>query len=302
VRVDDDIDALYAVSPDQFTATRKELAAAAKKRGDAEGAKRIAASRRPTVAAWVVNVLVRADGTARTRLGDLSERLRTAHASMDGTRIRELSREQRALVDQLVRTAFAAAELTQPSAALRDDVVGTLQAAVADPDVAARLGRLERAERWAGFGEFGTVTAVGVASKAGPKSTMSPKPPQGDPESGEGDADSALPVADLAADLAAAREHWSAAAATAEAARVAHSDAVALAAAGAAKLATARRRYEKLLESIDAAERAMNEADQQSTAADDAVTVAANQLSAADSDLDSANAELARLGTTSSRP
>ena len=46
-------------------ARRKELVAAAKKRGDADAAKVIGAARRPTTAAWVVNVLVRADATAR---------------------------------------------------------------------------------------------------------------------------------------------------------------------------------------------------------------------------------------------
>jgi hypothetical protein len=41
-----------------------------------------------------------------------------------------------------------------PSAALREDVIGTLQAAIADPDVAAELGRLSKAEQWSGFGGF----------------------------------------------------------------------------------------------------------------------------------------------------
>ena len=122
-----------------------------KKRGDAEAAKRIGAARRPTTAAWVVNALVAADGPPRSRLRDLGEQLRAAHAAMDGAEIRELSAAQRKLVDELVRTGFAAAGMSQPSAALRDDVVGTLQAAVADPDVAARLGPLEKAERWSGL-------------------------------------------------------------------------------------------------------------------------------------------------------
>ena len=109
---------------------------------------------------------MRCEGTARTRLTDLAERLRAAHASMDGSRIRELSAAQRRLVDELTRTGFAAAGLAQPSAALRDDVVGTLQAAIAAPDVLARLGSLAKAERWSGFGEFGEATTVGPALKS----------------------------------------------------------------------------------------------------------------------------------------
>ena len=65
--VEDDLDALYGVPPEEFTALRKELATAAKDRGDGEAARVIAAARRPTTAAWVVNELIRADPTARGR-------------------------------------------------------------------------------------------------------------------------------------------------------------------------------------------------------------------------------------------
>ena len=87
---------------------------------------------------------------------------------MDGEQIRELSREQRKLIEDLTRTAFDAAEVTNPSAALRDDVAGTLQAAIADPAVAARLGRLAKAEQWSGFGDFGAVAAVQRPTKQRP--------------------------------------------------------------------------------------------------------------------------------------
>ena len=70
-----DLDELYAVRPEEFTALRTKLLAAAKKLGDVDAAKRIAAARRPTTAAWVVNTLVRSDGSARDRLRNLGERL-----------------------------------------------------------------------------------------------------------------------------------------------------------------------------------------------------------------------------------
>src|SRR5262245_34185351 len=156
----DELDELYEVKPEEFTALRTELSAAAKKRGDAETAKQISAARRPTTAAWVVNRLAIRDPDTRTRLTGLGERLKDAHTAMDGDRIRELSREQRRLVDDVARAAFEEAELADPSGALRDDVIGTLQAAIADPDVAARLGRLTKAEQWSGFGEFGDTAMV----------------------------------------------------------------------------------------------------------------------------------------------
>lgn len=162
---DDPLDALYAARLQDFTVLRTELAGAAKKRGDTDVAKAIAAARKPTTAAWVVNRLVHADDGVRSRLTDLGERLRQAHAEMAGARIRELSAEQRRLVDDLVRIAFEEAELTDPSTSVRDDVTSTLQAAVADPDVAARLGRLAKAEQWFGFGEFGDTASVFTSSR-----------------------------------------------------------------------------------------------------------------------------------------
>lgn len=161
----DELDELYEIKPEEFTALRTKLAAAAKQRGDTDTAKQISAARKPTAAAWVVNRVALRDQDIRTRLAGLGERLRDAHAAMDGDRIRGLSAEQRRLVEDVARAAFEQAELADPSAALRDDVTGTLQAAIADPDVASRLGRLTRAERWSGFGEFGDTAMVFTSAR-----------------------------------------------------------------------------------------------------------------------------------------
>jgi hypothetical protein len=279
---EEDLDRLYGVDPAEFTELRKELVAAAKKRGDREAARTIGAARRPTTAAWVVNALVRADGAARGRLAEIGERLRAAHAAMDGAKIREASAAQRTLIDELTRTGFAAADVAHPSAALRDDVVGTLQAAVADPTVAARLGRLEKAERWSGFGEFGTVTAVGAAPKA--KAASPPKSsPKSSPKS---------PAGPDEREVAAARERVASAGRAARAAEQAKTEADEVLADRAAALATARRRYEKVLETVSAAERALSLADADhaeaqgaSQAADDALQAASSALAEADSDL-----------------
>lgn len=85
---------------------------------------------------------------------------------MDGDGIRALSAAQRRLIDELVRAGITAGGLTNPTTTLREDVTGTLQAAIADPDVLARLGHLAKAERWSGFGEFGDITAASTATKA----------------------------------------------------------------------------------------------------------------------------------------
>lgn len=182
-----DLDVLYAAKLADFTPLRTQLAAEAKRRGDIDTARHISAARKPTTAAHVVNVLVLSEPAARRRLTDLGERLRAAHAGMNGTLIRELTAQQRRLIDELARTAFEEAALTAPTAALRDDVTATLQAAIADPEVAARLGRLTKAEQWSGFGEFGD-TAIVFKPIRSRKTEAVPTPPAKEPGD-EGDAD-----------------------------------------------------------------------------------------------------------------
>lgn len=172
---DDELDELYRATLPEFTALRTRLTASAKQRGDAAAAKRISAARKPTQAAWVVNQLVHADADVRGRLTDLGERMRAAHTAMDGDAIRELTRRQRRLVDELTRSAFVVAGLPRPSATLREDVTATLQAAVADPDVAERLGRLVKAEQWQGFAEFGSSAAVSGARNTPRSARVVPK-------------------------------------------------------------------------------------------------------------------------------
>jgi hypothetical protein len=141
---------LYAADPDDFTARRTELAASARDAGEPAAAKQIAALRKPTRSAWVVNRLVRSDPEVRTRLGALAADLRAASA---GTRIKELTAARGRLVDELTRRALEVAELPAPPAALREEVTATLDAAIADPEVAASLGTLVRAAQYAGFGQ-----------------------------------------------------------------------------------------------------------------------------------------------------
>ncbi|OBF17429.1 hypothetical protein A5725_23995 [Mycobacterium kubicae] len=177
---DDELDQLYSAQPGEFTAQRTKLAAAAKKRGDADAAKRISGARKPTTAAWIVNRLALQHDEVRARLAELGDDLRAAHAAMDGDRIRDLSAEQHRLINELTRTALEDADVDNPSATLRDDVTGSLQAAIADPEVRARLGRLTKAERWSGFGGFGDALPVAAPDRT-QRRTDEPKPvpPQG---------------------------------------------------------------------------------------------------------------------------
>jgi hypothetical protein len=138
---------LYEADPDGFTARRQELADGAREAGQPAVAKQIAALRKPTRSAWVVNRLVRSDPEVRSRLDALGADLREA---ADGARLRELTTARSRLVDELTRAALAS--LPASPAALREEVTATLDAAIADPEVAGRLGSLARAEKYAGFG------------------------------------------------------------------------------------------------------------------------------------------------------
>ena len=164
-------DELYSADPGEFTDRRKALADAARAAGDTAAAKRIAALRKPTRAAWVVNQLARADPEAPDRLAELAAALREAEQAKDGPRLRELSAARGPLVDSLTAQALAAAGVADPPSGLREEVTETLTSAIGDPEVAAGFaaGTLTRAAQWAGFGlaSFGD-TPFGATDEAAP--------------------------------------------------------------------------------------------------------------------------------------
>ena len=145
---------LYGADPDAFTERRKALALAAREAGDRAAATAIAALRKPTRSAWVVNQLARADPDAPGRLAALAADLRAAERAKDGPRLRELSADRGALIDALTDRALAASGVLDRPASLREEVTATLTAAMADPGTAAAFaaGSLTRAAQWSGFG------------------------------------------------------------------------------------------------------------------------------------------------------
>ena len=145
---------LYGADPEAFTGRRGELAAAARGAGDRAAAKAIAALRRPTRAAWVVNRLARADPSAPEKLAELAAALRAAQQARHGPRLRELSAARGSLVDALTAQALAVANVPDPPPSLRLEVTQTLTAVIADPEVAADFakGTLTHAVQWSGFG------------------------------------------------------------------------------------------------------------------------------------------------------
>ena len=158
---------LYSSDPDAFVERRKALTAQAREAGQAAVAKQIAALRKPTRSAWVVNRLVQAAPEVPGELASLGDELLTAQRDLDGAAIRELSQRRRQLIESLVRRAFTVIGQHDPPAALRDEVAATLAVALADPRVAAELATatLTRAAHGEGFGPAGR--AAGTVGAAG---------------------------------------------------------------------------------------------------------------------------------------
>lgn len=132
---------LYGLPPGEFTATRNARAARAKAEGDAELAARVRTLVKPSLAGWVVNLLVR---QMPERLGDLlalGEELQQAQEEMDGATLRALTQQRRTLTAAVARQAAGlAAELGQPvSGAATEQVRATLHAAMTDRRAATAI-------------------------------------------------------------------------------------------------------------------------------------------------------------------
>jgi DNA repair exonuclease SbcCD ATPase subunit len=153
---DDLIRRLYESPPEGFVSARTAAVDEARKAGDRDTAKRLAALKKPTVAAWVVNLLALRRPELIEELVELSGALREAQRGLQGDQLRELTAQRRQVVSALVTAARKLAQAAEPGIKLPlGEVEATLSAALAEPDVAAqvRTGRLIRAASYAGFGE-----------------------------------------------------------------------------------------------------------------------------------------------------
>ncbi len=149
---------LYELPPEKFIAARDDAVAAARHANDRDTASAIAKLRRPTVAAWLVNLLTHRRPDLITELLALGDALRAAQHDLRGEDLRELSVQRRAAIGELVaqvrRLAREAGRSGRENLPLAE-VEATLTAALAEPEVAeaVRSGTLTRAVDYAGFGE-----------------------------------------------------------------------------------------------------------------------------------------------------
>ena len=156
---DDTIRRMYEAPPDGFVTARSAAIADAKRAGDKDAVKRLTALRKPTVAAWLVNLLALRRPELIDELVELATALREAQRDLKGEDLRELSNQRRMIVSALVaeaRKLAVAADASMTGAKLPlGEVEATLTAALAEPEIAGqvRTGRLVRAATYAGFGE-----------------------------------------------------------------------------------------------------------------------------------------------------
>jgi hypothetical protein len=120
-----DVSGLYGLPSAEFTRARNELAKEARARGDSEQAERIKGLQKPTLAAWVLNMLARSRESELAALLRVGEQAEAAQASLlagdgDPGQLREASEQLRGaarnLADEageiLVKDAHAAREQT----------------------------------------------------------------------------------------------------------------------------------------------------------------------------------------------
>jgi hypothetical protein len=282
---------LYGAPPEEFTAARTEAVKAARAAGERDLAREIGALRRPTVGAWLVNLLAHRRPDLIGDLLALGTAMRTAQRNLRGDELRELSVRRKAMVTSLAREARALA--VAEGRGVRDtlplaEVEATLVAALADDEVAeqVRLGRLVKTVEYAGFGEAPRPQLRLLQGGAGA--------PAAEPKAAE---PKAADKADAKADRAAKREAERAAkeeadrAAKEEARQRAAAEKAAEKAAERERAAEQRRRRQVAHRELLAARTALAEAEVARTAAERAVRDARRRVEAALAAVEAANVE-----------
>jgi hypothetical protein len=155
---------LYLVPPAGFVAARDELVRQSHAAGNRELARELRSLRRPTLSAWLVNLLARHERAPMERLLAVGRELRDAQTRLDTAQLRRLAgQRQQMIADLLDRGRRRAAEAgIQPSEGALSEVEATLKAALVDLAASSTVlsGRLVRPMSHSGFGPMPSVAAT----------------------------------------------------------------------------------------------------------------------------------------------
>jgi hypothetical protein len=178
---------LYGLALDRFIPERASLVRALRSEGEREQAAAVGALRKPSVAAWAVNQLIRTQPRESEELFAAGDALREVQdgvlaGSANARDLRSAAARERDAVDALVATArgLLSSGGHELSAATVERVADTLHAAALDDEARTQVskGRLVRELRHVGLGA-GLGAAVAVpparARDAGSEPTASPK-------------------------------------------------------------------------------------------------------------------------------
>ena len=162
-------DALYAAPLGEFTPARD--ARAKELKADKALAAAVKALRKPSVAAWVVNLLVRREADQVAQVLAVGRALRDAQASLDGEELRALTRQRRQLTAAVTSQArgVAADAGLKVTQAVADQVEATVTASMLDAVAAeaVRSGLLVTALAATGVDAVDVAAAVAVPEALG---------------------------------------------------------------------------------------------------------------------------------------
>lgn len=162
-------DGLYALPWGEFTPARDALAK--QHRADRELAAAVKGLRKPTLAAWVVNLLVRRDAEQVEQVLGVGAALRAAQATLDAGQLRELTRQRRQLTSAVTgrARALAADEGQRVTESVAEQVEATLTAAMVDEgaEQAVRSGLLVTALAATGVDAVDVASAVALPEALG---------------------------------------------------------------------------------------------------------------------------------------
>jgi hypothetical protein len=182
-------DELYSLPLADFTPARDAMVKerkASKDAADKELAARVKALRKPSVAAWVVNLLVRREAAQVDQVLQVGVALREAQANLAGDELRALTRQRRQLTSAVTTQArrLAREEGLKVTEAVADQVEATLTAAMVDETAAraVRSGMLVAAMTATGVGEVDVAGAVAAPEALGFEAASREAPPVPRPE------------------------------------------------------------------------------------------------------------------------
>ncbi len=178
-------DRLYGLGLPDFTAQR-DAGARELKAADPALAAMVTALRKPSTAAWVVNLLVRHEAEQVEQVIAVGAALREAQTNLDGDELRALTRQRRQLTAAVTTRAraVAAAQGLRVTSAVADQVEATLTAAMVDEGCAraVRSGLLVAALAVTGVETVDPSAAVALSEALGFTATPHEPEPERRPE------------------------------------------------------------------------------------------------------------------------